>query len=291
MYIHNSNYFIDSTALFIACFLFLNHFINFAGPYLGVAGAVFLTEPVCEPLTPVMPLFYRPHHEDMLLRTACMLKALKIALNDLEIFYDQLSHDSNIQLNQQTSSPFPYISKMSIGQIVANIIYVKKLDRYVYQAKMEYDNGSPSQHVIVKFAKRYSEICHRTCQGLGIAPRLFACKWIPGGWCVVIMEQLMEYGSLSVQDKKLSIQKKAVESAKKMHNQGFVHGDMRLSNLMVGPNDSVKIIDFDWSGKVGEAVYPPLLNPEIDWHPDVKAGAKILPAHDLYMLDNGFNSV
>ena len=97
-----------------------------------------------------------------------------------------------------------------------------------------------------------------------------------------------DYGTISslAQDKKLSIQKKAVESVKKMHNQGFVHGDMRLSNLMVGPNDSVKIIDFDWSGKVGEAVYPPLLNPEIDWHPDVKAGAKILPTHDLYMLDN-----
>ncbi|CAG8490655.1 803_t:CDS:2 [Paraglomus occultum] len=261
-----------------------------AGPYLGVAGAVFLTTPVCEPLTPVMPLFYRPHHEDMLLRTACVLKALKIALNDLEIFYDQLSHDSNIKLSQQIS--FPYISKMNIGQVVANIIYVKKLDRYIFQAKMEHDNGL-SQHVIVKFAKRYSEECHSTCQGLGIAPRLFSCKWIPGGWCVVVMEQLMGYGSLSslAQDKKLSIQKKTMESVKKMHNQGFVHGDMRLSNIMTGPNDSVKIIDFDWSGKVGEAVYPPLLNPDIDWHPDVKAGAKILPDHDLYMLNNSFNSV
>ncbi|CAG8616235.1 8093_t:CDS:2, partial [Paraglomus brasilianum] len=213
-------------------------------PCLGIAGVVFLDEPVCKPLTPVMPLFYHPHHEDMLLRTACMFKALKIALNDLERFYDQLNQDSDIQLNQQIS--FPYISE---------------------------------------FAKRYSEECHSTCQELEIAPRLFSCKWIPGGWCVVIMEQLMEYDSLSslAQDKKLLIQKKTMESVKKMHNQGFVHGDMRLSNIMAGPNDSVKIIDFDWSGnsKVGEAVYPPLLNPDIDWHPDVKAGAEILPDHDF----------
>ena len=62
-----------------------------------------------------------------------MFKALKIALNDLEKFYDQLNQDSDIQLNQQIS--FPYISEVSIGQIVANITYVKKLNHYVFSSK------------------------------------------------------------------------------------------------------------------------------------------------------------
>ncbi|CAJ0758694.1 7688_t:CDS:1, partial [Entrophospora sp. SA101] len=61
---------------------------------------------------------------------------------------------------------------------------------------------------------------------------------------------------------------------------------MRLSNILVGPDNSIKIIDFDWCGKIREVVYPPLLNQEIDvWHPDVNVGEKILLDHDLYMLN------
>ena len=60
---------------------------------------------------------------------------------------------------------------------------------------------------------------------------------------------------------------------------------------MVGPNDSIKIIDFDWAGRAGEVVYPPFMNKEIDWQPGVKVGEKILPEHDPGMLNNEFKNV
>jgi serine/threonine protein kinase len=264
---------------------------NFAGPYIGVAGAVFLGRPVCEPLTPVMPLFYLPHHENIILGTAYVVKALKIALDNLEKFYNNLyQHDQIIQ------TYFPYFNKVKIGETTANLTYVKKVENhYVFQAIMECNDGSSPQHVIIKFAKRYSEACHKECQALEIAPELFFCEQIAGGWYVVIMEQLMEHNSLFYlaqdQDKKFMLNK-VIESIKKIHDLGFVHGDMRLPNILIGPGDSIKIIDFDWAGKIGEVVYPPLLNQEIDvWHSDVKAGKKILPEHDLYILNTELKKI
>ena len=69
------------------------------GSYLGIAGAAFLEKPVCKPLVPVMPLFVLPHNEHMLLETSCLFKALKIALSDLEKFYDQLRNQQDLDIS------------------------------------------------------------------------------------------------------------------------------------------------------------------------------------------------
>ena len=82
-----------------------NTFISFQmilfipGPYLGIAGAAFLEKPVCEPLVPVMPSVVLPHNECMLLETAHLFKALKIALSDLEKFYDQLRNQQDLDIS------------------------------------------------------------------------------------------------------------------------------------------------------------------------------------------------
>ncbi|KAJ7639135.1 hypothetical protein FB45DRAFT_739360, partial [Roridomyces roridus] len=35
-----------------------------------------------------------------------------------------------------------------------------------------------------------------------------------------------------------------------------VHGDLRPENILVHENGSVRVVDFDWAGKVGEVHYP-----------------------------------
>ena len=48
-----------------------------------------------------------------------------------------------------------------------------------------------------------------------------------------------------------------------MHQAGWVHGDLRSTNVVVkksGLDGSFLIIDFDWSGKNQEVVYPSFLN-------------------------------
>ena len=70
-----------------------------------------------------------------------------------------------------------------------------------------------------------------------------------------------------------------------LHSLGFVHGDLRGPNILLGPNDDVKLIDFDWSGKVGEAEYPESLSQFVNWHQDAGFHKKIYPSHDLHLVN------
>ena len=185
------------------------------------------------------------------------------------MFYDGL-----IDPAADSQLTFPHIDSVAGTRLT----YVDKLSegRYAYQAVLE-----DGRDVVVKFALNYSAACHRGCHALGIAPELIGCESLPGGWCAVVMELLDGHTTLQ----KRRLPRATVERAVgQIHEAGFVHGDLRLPNILVGPDDAIKIIDFDWAGTVGEAVYPPLLNPDIPWHPDVKLGAKILPEHDLHLL-------
>ena len=83
---------------------------------------------------------------------------------------------------------------------------------------------------------------------------------------------------------------------KVLHNGGLVFGDLRHPNIMVtkSPADRYgdnewhgQLIDFNWSGKKGEATYPTMLNDKIlkiKWAPGVEAAAVILSQHDRDML-------
>ena len=39
------------------------------------------------------------------------------------------------------------------------------------------------------------------------------------------------------------------------HSKGLVHGDLRDPNILCN-GESVMLVDFDWGGKDGEALYP-----------------------------------
>jgi len=240
----------------------------------------------------------------MMMQVARAFKALKVALSDLESFYDQLTDPQYPQLNihqrRQHHLTFPYNRDFRTSSGAdATLAYIKKLNcgRYVFRARMEYnDESTPDRDVIVKFSESYSKECHEVCHGLGYAPELIACEWIAGGWYFVVMELLddNQYVMLETLQFRREITQslaKAVETAAEaMHDKGFVHGDLRPPNIMVSPDDSIKIIDFDCSGKIGEAVYPPFRNRKnIEWHPDAKLGAVIRPEHDMFMLKSAFN--
>ncbi len=46
-----------------------------------------------------------------------------------------------------------------------------------------------------------------------------------------------------------------------------------------------QLVDFDGSGQVGDARYPPTLNKDIRWPCGVEAGYVVEKRHDLDMLD------
>ena len=79
----------------------------------------------------------------------------------------------------------------------------------------------------------------------------------------------------------------------RFHQAGFVHGDLRPSNILVrrkdGPNP-IAILDFDWSGKAGETFYPLTINRTTIQRPEgVCGGQPILIDHDNAMLQMLYN--
>jgi len=80
--------------------------------------------------------------------------------------------------------------------------------------------------------------------------------------------------------------KPSIQTAFRMlHDKGFVHGDARMSNIMIDKSEHVKIIDFDWSGRIGDACYPFFLNHvNITWPDGATDGEHIQVAHDEYWI-------
>jgi len=113
-----------------------------------------------------------------------------------------------------------------------------------------------------------------------------------GGWKIIVMEDRYELLTLHETTKVKNAVKDAVI---RMHNAGFVHGDLRCENILcrkkqrIDDNNvqvDIAIIDLDWAGGVDQktTIYPSFLNPEITRHDDA-CGHQILQEHDNYMVN------
>ena len=60
-----------------------------------------------------------------------------------------------------------------------------------------------------------------------------------------------------------NVKSRLIEAMEALHSNRFVHGDLRLQNVLV-VGDSVRIVDFDWAGLEGTARYPKELNMRIN---------------------------
>lgn len=83
-----------------------------------------------------------------------------------------------------------------------------------------------------------------------------------------------------------------IDHLKELHDDGFVHGDIRANNMVFGergedgaPNGW--LIDFDFGGKAGNAVYPPGYNRALsDGQRMGRGGKSIEKWHDWWALAN-----
>ncbi|KAJ7686532.1 hypothetical protein B0H17DRAFT_1332763 [Mycena rosella] len=165
-----------------------------------------------------------------------------------------------------------------------------------YKGRMRHKliwHASSEEHptLLVKFTRRYGVEAHLLCAQHRIAPRLFACEPIGGGWFAVVMEDVSRnyYQQNSVLEIR-SLKEKLHEAVNILHHNGFVHGDLRPANILwktdaSGVTGDVLLVDFDWAGKEAETRYPGDLNPEITRHADALDGAPITKEHDYFMLD------
>ena len=128
---------------------------------------------------------------------------------------------------------------------------------------------------LYKFSPSY---CSGAQQAMGtkFAPE-FMREFKINGEFMIEMEYLEGYEVLTKSlFKKLSeteqsnVLESLLDAIKTLHAQGYVHGDLRLPNIMVKKQNEiengmdVKIVDFEFAGKSG-AVYYPRLNRNIQW--------------------------
>ncbi|KAJ4461954.1 hypothetical protein PAPYR_1655 [Paratrimastix pyriformis] len=101
---------------------------------------------------------------------------------------------------------------------------------------------------------------------------------------LVIMEELTDCQPWYALDPdlRLALAGPLKDAVARFHAEGWVHGDLRDINVgaTMAPAPRLVIVDYDWSGPVGVATYPPFLNHEIGWPEGAVSGGLITRQHD-----------
>jgi len=266
------------------CFL-----IGISGPWITVLGAVYVQKVIVQHL--VGPLYLSPqllHPTRMVDEALRLFYALRRSLRELR------GHYENLPRHVTTSRLFPHAqSYVDPAGITMNLDYVTLLSdesRAVYLAKVD------NRHVVVKFVSTYSMRAHTLLAGHDLAPGIIYDGTSPdklrhGGLSMIVMEYvtgktLTEYLQSSPSQERLDAVLKSVSKAiELLHAEGLVFGDLRTPNVLVGEDDSVKLIDFDWVGVDGEHRYPFIVGNAIEWAEGVGPLAIMYKRHDIFMLE------
>ena len=156
------------------------------------------------------------------------------------------------------------------------------------------DDARESLKLLIKFTRRYGIEAHRYCAELGLAPKVYGIERLAGGWKAVIMAYLdSDFVTLYKRTLDGQIVAAMREAVRKMHEGGFVHGDLRDVNILYRRRrhhhrqDIVDIVfvDWDWAGLAKEVKYPAMMNMEVLRHPDAVPHQFICGEHDDFLLD------
>ncbi len=129
----------------------------------------------------------------------------------------------------------------------------------------------------------YSEGVHRALADVGLAPLLHGTARVAGAPSAIIMEYLEPSAGWTTlqtyvethRDIEVGIEHPALAKLlETMKEKKVVHGDLRPNNIMCrvrpeggteGHELEIKVVDFDWAGKLDSARYPAIMNPAIKW--------------------------
>ena len=259
-----------------------------AGPYVGFASMMWTDRPHLEVLAPVLPLFY--HHTDvgMWERAARYFGAGKKAIYALKHYYQHtLPSINNLQPEDRPNPAYPYQTEYTSLKDSSKhrFKYICKLheDKLIFRAIRMRGND-----ICIKFVHQYSRDVHLKCSALGFAPTLHGFESLPGGWYMVVMDFVDgTYELLEDSPFKLSFSTEVGEKLASLHQAGYVHGDIRATNIMVKKNgeQGIMLLDCDWAGVIGEIRYPMNVNVTDVRRPEGAIDKQlILAKHDMAMI-------
>lgn len=254
------------------------------GAQISFSGVVWDQRPNVQVLTPTFPLFFHSSDNEARIRLARAFTAYKKARQNLAKHYENVRHDL-----PSSASLFPDQTSIvdTSGDLIQFEYTAQSPDRRVFRAKSTSDRS-----LVVKFTPEgYSPEVHAFCARFGFAPALLAHQKLPSGWDMVVMEDLNETYDPFDLDAIGSDDKELLKSHfRSLHRAGFVHGDIRSSNILmrktsVRNDPKFMLLDFDWSGKVGHVYYPSEINCGIRRPNNVAGLAPITIVDDEWMLD------
>ncbi|KAG0697573.1 hypothetical protein DFH29DRAFT_811543 [Suillus ampliporus] len=290
-FLHKKPFHIDKLRSVFPCF----HIIVF-GACIGIVGSVFTGKVKCDILGPIIPLFCHSTDDSMQSTAARMFAALKLAITKLVKLYS----DPILPITPQDSPlDCPYPQDYDNGtQHFFSYNHNQPLRRH----RIFFGETSIGEKICIKYVKRYSPEAHRFCAEEGRAPRLIAYKSLPGGWNMVVMNVLpihndpssrstsayQQFSQIPAAERE-PLEKAVTDFIHRFHKKGFVHGDIRDTNLFLLGGDFM-LLDFDWSGGIGKTHYPMHVNCEGIHRPlDARDGNEIKVGHDLEMLRHVFH--
>lgn len=208
----------------------------------------------------------------------------------MKTYYENITHSDTLDPGLPCYSQYTPLATTTLH----TIRYTRQLydNKLVFHAKS--DNGID---VCVKFVTQYSQQTHQHCVELGIAPELLGFETLPGGWFMVVMAWIDKgYQSLDKiekTDRSFALRERIREKLSELHRRGYVHGDIRDTNVMMDSTSrhGFLLIDFDWSGEIGKTFYPMNVNRQIPRPEDAKDGNPILADHRTPAMPLRWNSL
>ena len=315
--IHRNSSLQNATLRRVSCYPAL--LVGIAGPTITVSGAVYahrlmsqrLTGPVS--LVPLATRSGRSPFTEAVFRVAQLCRALRECVEDLKSYYDSLripSPDSAapvvIRSQVPTPSPkiLPFIETSAAEKFIGphltrlnttdgrtlSLTYVEHLphnspSKALFRAILT-TAGEQDRAVVVKFTYTYCAEAHRLLADMSLAPMLHYCgqEDSVGGLFVVVMDYVEP--ALGQESTPAHVEMLR-EAAKRLHDNGYVHGDIRGPNVILVDEKNLKVIDFDWSGREGSVRYPVDVNlsSDIEWHEDVRRLGRIMKEHDEHLVE------
>jgi hypothetical protein len=217
--------------------------------------------------------------------------SLRRALNSLNRYYE--TFEEHIPSLSKRYHPFRNSFHAADGQSVKfeykNLL---QLGKHVWLASLP--NGT---QVTIKFARHYGAQAHRLLAEAELAPHLYHADEDSSKhyWRMIVMDHIPDalrldqfHGTRSDGQRVATCIQRAVDL---LHRHELVFGDLRLANVLIrSQNQPLRayLVDFDWSGKAGEARYPVGISfgGKIKWPDGVRPRGLITKDHDMYWLRN-----
>jgi hypothetical protein len=281
-------------------------------------GGVFTDKIIVQRLTGFRWMAISSTEEDTLIYdNARVLVAVRNCIKELKKYYHGTKSATipAFVCGQPHPRYFPYPTKFRKEGTEFHFAYRKSLENHpssvTYLAEITEettDKTDAGVKVVVKFVTSYGKEVHEFLAREGWAPKLRYCSPLgktrppndstellqsapPGLHSDVMQMVVMDYVEARHKppyDAHLQVKKVLT----RLHNEGYVYGDLRGPNILFDANDQVKFVDFDWCGRYDRgqtdgtyARYPLRISNVPDmWPADAKPLTQIRPAHDLEML-------